>query len=141
MIIRDMLFNLNDIEGVTRARALSLFKLVEPDPVDNVDEDVPDSSALIALEEYVAIIKTVKCFHILAETISIGSSFRMGSRKVQMFKDHCVMSLYGGCYDTIALNYAQVASAHSLQIITEALHSSKVWMFSIALDSSTYQIH
>ena len=53
VIIGDMLFNLDDIEGVMRARALSLLKLVKPDHVDNVDEDVPESSALIAREEYV----------------------------------------------------------------------------------------
>ena len=43
-----MLFNPDEIEGVTRARAFSLFKLVKPDPFDNVNEDVTDSSALIA---------------------------------------------------------------------------------------------
>ena len=43
-----MLFNPDYIEGVMRACAFSLFKLVEPDPVDNVNEDVPESSALIA---------------------------------------------------------------------------------------------
>ena len=48
VIIGDMLFNPDDIEGVTCARALSLFKLVEPYPVDNVDEDVTDSSDFIA---------------------------------------------------------------------------------------------
>ena len=48
MIIEGMLFNPYDIEGITRARALSLFELVEPDPVDNVDGDFPESSALIA---------------------------------------------------------------------------------------------
>ena len=51
------------------------------------------------------------------------------------------MSVYGGCNDTIASNYARVACAHSLQIISNALHSSKVWTFSIALDLSTHQSH
>ena len=106
MIIGDILFSPDDIEGVTRARVFSLFKLVEPDPVENVDEDVPEFSALIAREEYVAIIKTAKRFHLLVGTISIGASFRMGSWMVQMFKEHCSMSVYGGCNGTIASNYA-----------------------------------
>ena len=59
----------------------------------------------------------------------------------QMFKEHCGMSVYGRCNDTIASDYAQVACAPSLQIISDALHRSKVWTFSIALDSSTHQSH
>ena len=51
------------------------------------------------------------------------------------------MSVYGGCNDTIASNYARFACAHSLHIISDALHSSKVWTFSIALDSFTHQSH
>ena len=86
MIIEDMLFNPDDIEGIIHARALSLFKLAEPDPVDNVDEDFPESSALITREEYVAIIKTAKRFHLLVDTTSIFASFRIGSCTVQMFK-------------------------------------------------------
>ena len=136
-----MLFNPDDIEGVTRSRALSLFKLVKPDPVDNVDEDVPESSDIIARKEYVAIIKTAKRFHLLVDTISIGASFRMGWRMVQMFKEHCGISVYGGCNDTIASDYARVACAHFLQIISDALHSSKVWTFTVSLDSSTHQSH
>ena len=41
VIIEDMLFNPDNIEVITRAHALSLFKIVEPDPIDNVDEDFP----------------------------------------------------------------------------------------------------
>ena len=51
------------------------------------------------------------------------------------------MSVYGGYNDTIASNYSQVACAHSLQIISDALHSLKVCTLSIALDSSTHQSH
>ena len=141
VIIGDMLFNPDDIEGVTRARALSLFKLVKPDPVENFNEDVPESSALISREEYAASIKTANRFHLLVDTISIGASFRMGSRMVQIFKEHCSMSVYGWCNDTIASNYSRVACAHSIQIISDALHSSKVWTFSIALESPTLQSH
>ena len=64
--------------------------------------------------------------HILVDTISTGASFRMVLQMVQMFKEHCGMYVYGGCNDTIASNYARFACAHSLQIILEALHSSKV---------------
>jgi hypothetical protein len=56
VIIGDMLFNPDDTEGVTRARALSLFKLVESDQDDNVADD--EDNPLIAREEYVAVIKT-----------------------------------------------------------------------------------
>ena len=139
VIIVDMIFNLDEIEGVARACTLSLFKLVKPDPVDNVNEDVPESYDLIDQEEYVAIIKTAKRFHLLVDTISIDASFRMGSRMLQMFKEHCGISVYGGCNDTIASNYYRVACAHSLQIIPDALHRSKVWTFSIALNLSTHR--
>ena len=47
VIIGDMLFNPDDIEGVTRACTLYLFKISEPDPAENVDKDVPKSSTLI----------------------------------------------------------------------------------------------
>ena len=77
-----MQFNPDDIEGVKCDCALYLFKLIKPDPVDNVDEYVPEYSALIAQEEYVAITKRANCFHVLVDTISIGASFRMGYRMV-----------------------------------------------------------
>ena len=80
VIIRYILINPDEIEGVTRASALYLFKIVEHDPVDNVNEDVPESSDLIAREEYVAIIKTAKSFHLLVDNNIIVASFRLGSQ-------------------------------------------------------------
>ena len=112
-----------------------------PDPVDNIDEYVPESSVLISQEEYVDIIKKSKRFHLLVGTISIGTSFHMGSRMVQMFKEHYSMSVYVGCNDKIASNCSRVACAHLLQIISDALHILKVWKFPIALYSSTHKSH
>ena len=49
VIIKDMLFNPDDIESITGVYALSLFKLVKPDPVDNIDEGVFFLSLLLSL--------------------------------------------------------------------------------------------
>lgn len=137
-----MLFYPRKVEDVSRARALSLFKRVEPSQdaykYNGDHNDVPDSSC-ISREEYIAVINTAKRFHLLVDSIIIGASFRMGARMLQMFKENCGMFVYGGCGDTVASNYARVACAHSLQIISDCLYSSKVWTFSIAVDSSTHQ--
>eukprot|EP00171_Calliarthron_tuberculosum_P016065 IDg16065t1 len=93
VIIGDLLFDPNDVEGLSRSRALSLFKLVEPDDGarnssgDDNDNDVPVSS-LILREEYMVEIKTAKRFHLLVDAVSLGASFRMGARMVQMFREH-----------------------------------------------------
>lgn len=50
VIIRNILFNPDDIEGVSNACQGSLCKLIEPYTVENVDEDVRESSALISQE-------------------------------------------------------------------------------------------
>ena len=51
------------------------------------------------------------------------------------------MSVYGGYNDTIASNYDRIACAHSLQIIWDALHRSKLLAFSIDLELFTHQSH
>lgn len=72
-----MLFDPDEVEGVSSARALSLLKLVES--AQDTDKDVGDNndvlnSSRLSREEYGAIIKTAKRFCLLVDAVSIGAS-------------------------------------------------------------------
>ena len=124
VIIGDMLFHPDDMDGISKARDLSLFKLCE-----SSDDDVNSG------EEYSVVIKTPKRFSLLIGTIALGASFRMAARIVQLVRDESGLSFYSGCSDIMASNYARVACAAALEIVAEALN--KTGGFSLALDVST----
>jgi hypothetical protein len=131
-IIGGLLFHPDDMEGVTIARALSMFRLIVPE--DN-DEGGDDYLNQISCEEYSVQIKTPRRFSLLVGCVALGASFRLAARMVQLVRDESGLSLYGGCTDLMASNYTRVACAVCLQIISDVL--GEVKGYSIALDCST----
>ena len=125
VIIGDLLFHPDDINGCTHARALSLF---EPLEVADDDNDVEQ-------DMYVVTIKTAKRFSLVVGCVALGASFRMETNMVQLVRDESGLSFYSGCSELLTSNYVRVACAVSLQILHELLQS--VAGYSLALDSST----
>jgi hypothetical protein len=124
-----LLFHPDDVEGLTHARALSLFR---PNKVEDGDSSNPNDPPC---EEYIVEIKTANRFSLLIGCVALGASFRMASRMVHLVRNESGVGVYGGFSKLIAFNYTRVACAVALQVLSEALeHESG---FSIALDSST----
>ena len=125
VIIGNLLFHPAVNEGCTGSRALRLFHLLDQDDDDNdVEEDM-----------YVVTIKIAKRFSLVIGCVALGASFHMANNMTQLVRDESGLSFYSGCSEVLMSNYARVACAVSLQILSEALCS--VSGFSLALDSST----
>lgn len=131
-VIGDLLFHPDDIEGITRARALTLFKLVE-----HAEPNGVPAGGSLSRNEYVAEIKTSRRFNLLVKLIGCGASFRMAARMMKCVREESGIAMFGGCSDVVASSYIRVVCAASLQILSDSL--SKIWAFSIAFDGSTHQ--
>ncbi|KAH6601738.1 hypothetical protein BASA61_001822 [Batrachochytrium salamandrivorans] len=129
VIIGNLMFHPDDVDGCTISRALSLFKRLE------ADDDAGANDVDVNQDAYVVEIKTPKRFSLVVGCVALGASFRMASKMVQLVRDESGLSFYSGCSELIASNYMRVMCAVSLQILSEALY--KVSGFSLALDSST----
>ncbi|KAH6567445.1 hypothetical protein BASA50_003292 [Batrachochytrium salamandrivorans] len=130
IIIGDLLFHPDDVEGISHTRALTLFKLA----VDEEDNRDPEQQSV---DNYVVTVKMTQRFNLCVRYIACGATFRMASRLMQVTVEESGLAYLRGCSDTIASDYARIVCAASLQKISEALEA--VWAFSIALDCSTHQ--
>ena len=128
VIIGELLFHPDDVEGVTHSRALSHFKLRS---VENASDDD------LQRDEYVVIVKTPQRFLLCIRYMGCGAAFRLASRLLQATQEQTGLSYLGGCSDIMASNYSRIACAVSLQILSDVM--SQAWAFSIALDCSTHQ--
>ncbi|KAH9246800.1 hypothetical protein BASA81_015648 [Batrachochytrium salamandrivorans] len=130
IIIGDLLFYPDDVEGISHTRALTLFKLA----VDEEDNRDPEQRPV---DNYMVTVKMTQRFNLCVRYIACGATFRMASRLMQATVEESRLAYLRGCSDTIASDYARIVCAASLQKISEALEA--VWAFSIALDCSTHQ--
>ena len=128
VIIGDLLFHPDDLEGCTHVRALKMFQRSESAAVEGSDGP---------LTQYKVKINHSKRFSLVVGVVALGASFRLASRTMQLFRDESGIGLYSGCSDMLVADYARVACAVGLQVIYEAL--CRVTGFSIALDASTHQ--
>ena len=92
-IIGEMFFHPDDVEGVTQARALSIFK------------EADDGDGENGLEFYSSEIKTIKRFQLAIRLVGLGDSFRSVSRQLQVIREESGISLYGGASDVTVSNY------------------------------------
>lgn len=125
VVVGDLLFHPDDLEGVTHERALELFKKLN----ENGEDDERDV--------YEVVIRTRRRFNLCIKFVACGASFRMASRLMECTKTESGMSVYGGCSDVVASNYTRIVCAHSLQKLSDVMQN--VWAFSLALDGSTHQ--
>ncbi|CAK9205579.1 unnamed protein product, partial [Sphagnum troendelagicum] len=112
-----MLWHPTDMEGQTRANAMSLFKPNE------------DGSG------YFVEINKSKQFLLATRFVGRGMSFAMAADAIHDAKDVCDISKLGVCNDFLVASYARVACAISIEHISQALSSK--WAFSVAFDAST----
>jgi hypothetical protein len=123
-IIGGLLFHPDDVEGLTHARVLSIFRPNAPEYGDPANPNNPPR------EEYIVEIKTAKRFSLLIGCVALIAYFRMAFRMVQLLRNESGLGVYGGCSELIASNYTWFACAVALQILSEALEH--VSGFSIA---------
>ena len=120
-VIGDLLFDVDDESvQITRARALSVFKLHE----DALPED--------NIEVYCVKIESVLRFKMVLGFVSKGASFRSASRFVDVAREVTKLSYLQGCSEGVCAMYIRIICAASLQAIHEVLRSC--WAYSIALD-------
>jgi hypothetical protein len=117
VVIGDMLWHPTDMEGQTRANAMSLFKPNE------------DGSG------YLVEINKSKQFLLATRFVGRGMSFAMAVDAIHDAKDVCDIPKLGVCNDFLVASYAKVACAISIEHISQALSSK--WAFSVAFDAST----
>jgi hypothetical protein len=132
VIVGDLLFHPDNVEGVTCDRALQLFKKLE-----EVD---PSNGDIAGQDLYEVVVKTRKRFQLLIQFVACGASFRMASRLMACTRDESGMSVFGGWNDVMASNYTRILCAASLQILSDVI--LQVWAFSLRggrTQSSTFR--
>ena len=115
VIIGDMLWHESQMEGQTRANALSLFK-------PKYDGD------------FIVEINQAKQFLLATRFIGSGMSFSMAADAIQDVKEICDIPKLGVCNDYLVASYTRAACAISLENIAQILGSK--WAFSVAFDAS-----
>jgi hypothetical protein len=125
VIIGQLLFHPDDVDGISHEQAMSIFKRLE-------DESGVDNSA-----DYTIYVNKFRQFSLCIKFIACGATFRMASRLIQSTVDSCGFGYLRCINGAIAANYARVACSVSLQLLSDLL--SNVWAFAIALDCSTHQ--
>lgn len=127
-VIGELLFHPDDVEGVTRERALNMFKKLE---------DPSGANEVGQREVYELVLKTRRRFELCIKFVSCGASFRMASRLMDCTQAESGMAVYGGCSYLVTSSYTRIVCANALQILSDVL--KEVWAFSVALDGSTHQ--
>jgi hypothetical protein len=128
-VVGDLLFHPDDVQSVTRERALQQFKKL--DAIDSENAEECQSNL------YEVVIKTPRRFNLCIEFVACGASFLMASRLMTCTRAESGLGVYGGCSDVVASNYVRFVCAYCLQIVSNAVR--QVWAFSIALDGSIHQ--
>ncbi len=125
VLIGDLFFDTEDEGGITKARALDLFK-----PVITNDMDLPSS--------YAVKVTNPLQFHLSIKYLSHGLSFRQVAAVINSTKDITGLTKLGCMTDTKISGYARVLTAVNLQKIGSLMAIDSVWAFSLAFDVSTH---
>jgi hypothetical protein len=125
VVIADLFFNIDQQNGVSQTRALSLFE-----PTEN-EEKSPIS--------YSATIKNVLQFQLVSKYLSHGLSFSQVSDVLMATMELTGMGKIGSVSHGRVSDFARVIVAVNLSLIYDILESKEVLGFSLALDGSTHQ--
>lgn len=128
IIIGDMMFHPEDMDGTTRARLLSSFV-----PTLDSSEDAANASGI---SRYAIIVNNTKQFLLVAQYLAAGLSFRQVAQVVLDTKELLGVGSIGSVSEGIVSRYARFICAMNLQCIVELLRKS--WAFSVALDMATH---
>ena len=128
IIIGDMMFHPEDMDGITRARLLARFV-----PTLDLSEDAADAGDV---SRYAIIVSNTKQFQLVAQYLAAGLSFRQVAQVMLETKELLGIGSIGSCSEGIVSRYARFICAMNMQCIVELLRKS--WAFSVALDMATH---
>ena len=127
VIIGEMMFHPEDMDGVSRARLLTSFV---PTLDSSEEADAGDIS------RYAITVNNPKQLLLIAQYLATGLSFRQVSRVIVDTKEVLGIGSIASCSEGTVSSYARFICAMNLQRIAELLR--KCWAFSIALDMATH---
>jgi hypothetical protein len=128
VIIGEMMFHPEDMDGTTRARLLESFV-----PTLDSSEDAADAGDS---SRYASTVTNIKQFQLVAQFLAAGLSFRQVSQVIMETKEVLGIGSIGSCSEGIVSRYARFICAMNLQCIAELLR--QCWAFSVALDMATH---
>jgi hypothetical protein len=127
VIISEMMFHPEDMDGITRARLLESFV-----PTLDSSEDAADAGDV---SRYAITVTNTKQLQSVAQYLAAGLSFRQVSQVIMETKEVLGIGSIGSCSEGIVSRYARFICATNLQCIAELLR--QCWAFSVALDMAT----
>jgi hypothetical protein len=128
VIIGEMMFHPEDMDGITRARLLESFV-----PTLDSSKDAADAGDII---RFAITVTSTKQFQLVAQYLAAGLSFRQVSQVIMKTKEVLCIGSIGSCSERIVSRYVLFISAMNLQCISELMR--QCWAFSVALDVATH---
>ena len=127
VIIGDMMFHPEDVDGVSCTRLLTSF-------VTTLHSS--EKADAKKLSWYAINVSNSKQFLLIVQYLAAGLSFCQVNRVLAGTKELLGVGSIGSCYEGIISRYAHFFCAMSLQCIAELLHTC--WAFSVSLDMATH---
>ena len=128
IIIGNMVFHPEEMDGVTQARLLERFV-----PTLYSSEDAADSGNV---SWYAIIVSNTKQFQLVAQYLDSELLFHQVAQVIIEMKELIGIERIGSCSEGIVSRYARFICEMNMQCIMELLQ--KFWAFSIALDMVTH---
>ena len=128
IIIGDMMFHPEDMDGVTRARLIAIFV-----PTLDSSEDAAESGDV---SWYAIIISNTKQFQLFAQYFAAGLSFHQVAQVILETKYLLGIGSIGLCSEGVFSRCACFICGMNMQCIVELLR--KFWAFSVVLDVVTH---
>ena len=113
IIIGDMMFHLEDMDGITRARLLTRFV-----PALDSSEDAADAGNV---SRYAIIVRNKNQFQLVAQYLAAGLSFRHVAQVILDTKEILGIGSIGSCSEGIVSRYARFICSMNLHCIVELL--------------------
>jgi hypothetical protein len=128
VIIGEMMFHPEDLDGITRTRLLESFV-----PTLDSSEDEADAGDV---SRYAITVTNTKQFQLVAQYLAAGLSFRQVSQVIVETKEVLGIGSIGSCSERIVSRYARFICAMNLQCIAVLLRQCRA--FSVALRMATH---
>ena len=128
IIIVDMMFQPEDMVGITQARLLTRFVLT----LDSSEDAAGEGN----FSRYAIIVGNTNQFQLVAQYLAAGMYFRQMAQGMLNTKELLLIRSIVSLYERIVSRYARFICSMNLQCIMELLQ--KCWTFSVALDMVTH---
>jgi hypothetical protein len=128
VIISEMMFHPEDMDGITRARLLKSF-------VSTLDSS-EDAADVGDVSRYAITVTNTKQFQLVVQYLVVGLSFGHVTQVIMETKEVLGIGSIGLCFEGIVSRYVCFTCAMNLKCIAELLR--QCWVFSVALDMATH---